>query len=215
MLVQHIYDTLVDEIVTGVLPPGSSVMEAELRERFQVSRTPVREVLLRLSEVGLVEIYPQVGSYVAPIRLQEVYDAQFVREHLECALVREAVAKLTQDDAAELQANLKMQEDALRSGDHRRFMAADEAMHALIARIAGRPDVWQVVLQSKIHLDRVRMQALQQLTRGSYAFEGHQKVCQAIIAHDADAAVLAMKQHLNLSLESIGLLHLSEPDAEK
>ena len=209
-LVQQIHDVLVNEIVTGVLAPGAPINDTELRERFQVSRTPIREVMLRLSEEGLVEIYPQVGSYVSPLRATEAYEAQFVREHLECALVREAVENLTEEKATRLRDNLNNQRAALKSGDPRRFMIEDEAMHALIAHIADRPGVWQIVLQRKIHLDRIRLQALRNSTRAAQAFKEHEKISQAILARDADAAVQAMREHLQWSLQSIALLGLPD-----
>ena len=75
--------------------------EQELSQRFGVSRTPVREALIKLAEENLVETYPQYGSFVAPIKLRDVFDSQFVREALECAAIERAVERI---DAAQAKA---------------------------------------------------------------------------------------------------------------
>src|SRR5579871_5851370 len=71
------------DIIAGRLLPRAMLSEQELSQRFGVSRTPIREALIKLAEENLIEIYPQYGSFVAPIKLREVFDAQFVRESLE------------------------------------------------------------------------------------------------------------------------------------
>ncbi len=58
-----------NEIVLGVLKPLEPIREAAISERLSISRTPVREALLRLADLGLVDIYPQSGTVVAPIRV--------------------------------------------------------------------------------------------------------------------------------------------------
>src|SRR6266436_1420473 len=75
------------DIIAGRLLPRTMLSEQELSQRFGVSRTPIREALIKLAEENLVEIYPQYGSFVAPIKLQDVFDSQFVRESLECAAI--------------------------------------------------------------------------------------------------------------------------------
>src|SRR5256885_15019382 len=87
------------EIIAGRLLPRSMLSEQELSQRFGVSRTPIREALIKLAEENLVEIYPQYGSFVAPIKLREVFDSQFVRESLECSAIERAVERI---DAAQI-----------------------------------------------------------------------------------------------------------------
>ena len=67
--------------------PGSALVEKELTARFGTSRTPVREALIRLKEEGLVEIFPQAGTFVARIPTEAIPEAVFIRQALECATV--------------------------------------------------------------------------------------------------------------------------------
>ena len=122
-------DALEEDIVAGRLRPGQRLDEAGLAERFGVSRTPIREALLKLAEEGLVDIYPQHGSFVAPIRLTDVYDAQFVRESLECSAISLAAEKIDADQSRQLRAVLDRQ-NAFHKDDIRRTDFIECASHA-------------------------------------------------------------------------------------
>src|SRR3954465_11416261 len=108
----QVYDRLRASIVTAELEPGRQLSENELAGRLGVSRTPVREALVRLRDDRLVEIVPQLGTFVAPISDRAVGDAQFVREALECAALRAAAPRVTAEDLDALEQNLAAQERA-------------------------------------------------------------------------------------------------------
>jgi DNA-binding GntR family transcriptional regulator len=203
-----LYDEVLERILSGALVPGASISEAEIGAMFEVSRTPIREVMIKLGEQGLVDVIPQVGTFIAPIRIDEVMQAAFIRENLECALIREAASKIDQAGIDALSAILREQEVAEQADDMVRFYQADEAMHARIAEIAGKPRVWRVIQQSKIHVDRVRRLALQQKLKASLVLEQHQRICAALAAKDPDAAVACMQEHLHGIFESVRKLGL-------
>ncbi|MDU2925697.1 GntR family transcriptional regulator, partial [Bradyrhizobium sp.] len=108
-LADQVYERLLDDIVSGALPPGTPMAELDLCERLGVSRTPVREALIKLADVDLVRIYPQSGSVVAPVSREAFGEAQFIREHLECALVAEAVRYMDATSLRELNERLEAQ----------------------------------------------------------------------------------------------------------
>ncbi len=83
----QIHAVLRRDIITGRLAPRAMLSEQDIAAGFGISRTPVREAMIKLGEEGLVEIFPQYGSFVAPIKLREGFDSQFAREALECAAV--------------------------------------------------------------------------------------------------------------------------------
>ena len=143
------------EIIKGQLLPRSLLSEQDLSQRFGVSRTPVREALIKLAEENLVETYPQYGSFVAPIKLRDVFDSQFVREALECApssgqwsgWMRCSPRRSPRCWTASVPCTVPR---------HRRFFEADERMHALIVEIAGHAQAWRQVENAKAQMDRVR-----------------------------------------------------------
>src|ERR671938_632674 len=113
----QVYATLRDAIIRAELAPGRKLSENELANWLGVSRTPIREALVRLRDERLVAIVPQYGTFVSQISPQAVSDAQFLREALECAAIREAATLATEDDIALLEENLRAQERAEERGD--------------------------------------------------------------------------------------------------
>ena len=89
----QLYELLRLRVLTGEAKPGEALSEARVALEFGVSRTPVREVFRRLVEEGFLRVVPQVGTYVAPIKLAAVRDSQFVRETLECRAIEIAAVR--------------------------------------------------------------------------------------------------------------------------
>ncbi len=83
---QRLFHVLRQSIIQMVLAPGQALSEKEIANLFTVSRQPVREAFIRLSESGLVEVRPQRGTYVVRISRQAVLEARFIRESLEVAI---------------------------------------------------------------------------------------------------------------------------------
>src|ERR1041384_5044755 len=100
-----VFRTLRSAIVTLRLTPASALSEQEIADRLKVSRQPVREAFIKLSEIGLVRVLPQRGTFVTRISEKEVLDARFVREAVECAIARRAsggIAKSAMDELRDI-----------------------------------------------------------------------------------------------------------------
>src|SRR4030095_3206198 len=80
----QVHDQLREAIVRGALPPRTALWEATIAKRIDVSRTPVREALAQLADEQMVQIYRQVGTIVAPVRISLLEEGRFVRSTLEC-----------------------------------------------------------------------------------------------------------------------------------
>ena len=154
------YDTLRRRIVRGELHPGARLFEPELIEQLRIGRTPLREAMLLLAQEGLIQLQPQSGSFVAPIDVARVREAQFIREHLECGIIREIAVRIDRRGLAALRRLLDQQQEAQEDNDPARFYDLDEDLHANFCRIAGRPGVWRVIQGNKLHMDRVRQLSL-------------------------------------------------------
>jgi DNA-binding GntR family transcriptional regulator len=202
-LAPSLYRELRDRIVSVGLVPGEAVAEQRIAEAYGVSRTPVREAFKRLAEEGLLEVIPQVGSFVARIDLRLVRDSHFVRATLECRLVALAAARIDEAGRARLRENVAVQRRAIAEHDAGAFFRADEAMHALIAEIAGHPGAWQVIHAAKAQLDRVRRLSLASGTRSRLRMVEHRSIAACVIAGDADGAERAMHTHLHSIFDAI------------
>lgn len=206
-----IYATLLSEIVSLQMPPGAPLQEKMLVERFGVSRTPVREAVLRLAEMGLVDIFPQSGTFVSRIPVNAIPEAVLVRQALEGITVAGAARSDAADRARRLDAVIARQRLMEQFGDVGGFHEADEAFHAEIAAIAGHPGIWKLLSQVKVQIDRARRLTLPALDRMGQVIAEHLVIRDAIVAGDAAAAALAMEGHLDAVLPDVAELRLRHP----
>src|SRR5215210_2784674 len=102
-------ETLRREIISLHLAPGAALSENELAAEHGVSRTPVRESLILLQGEGLVQVYPQVGTFVSLVDPERVAEAQFIREAIECTSLDSVQVPLTSRDRDALSDNLNRQ----------------------------------------------------------------------------------------------------------
>lgn len=202
----QVYAVLREHVVKGHFLPGTALSEKRLAEELGVSRTPVREALIKLSEDGLVNIVPQSGTYVAPIDLDAVYDSQLIRESLECATVFAAARKIQPEEAEELGAILQEQRERLEAGDHEGFVGADDHMHSRLIEISGHRGVGKMVQGAKLHLDRVRYIAGEDSPHIHFVIGQHEEIIDRVINHDGRGARRAMRAHLRLVFKKIDRL---------
>jgi DNA-binding GntR family transcriptional regulator len=207
-----VQDELRREILDMVLRPGVALSEKDLTARFGMSRTPVREALIRLKEEGLVEIFPQAGTFVARIPTSAIPEAVFIRQALECATVEVLARMASPDDIARLDATIAVLHESYEAGDQERFHLADEAFHEALADIAGYPGVWKLAQAAKSQIDRCRRMTLPVPGRMAMVIREHLAIVDEIRRHDASAAVVAMRQHLGTLLPDLVHLKASYPD---
>jgi DNA-binding GntR family transcriptional regulator len=205
-IAQQAYQFLRREIIDGRLLPRAPLSEQELSQHLGVSRTPVREALIKLADEGLVEIYPQFGSFVAPIKLPEVFDSQFVRESLECAALERAVERIDERQADALERILDRQRAHQRAGERDAFFAADEEMHAYMMSVAGHASVWALVENAKAQMDRVRHLIIRSELKLSSVVHEHSAIVDRVIQRDREGALAALRTHLRGLFRSVDAL---------
>jgi GntR family transcriptional regulator, rspAB operon transcriptional repressor len=208
----QVYALLRRDIVSLDLLPGQALSENELAARHSVSRTPVREALIRLADEGLVEVAPQLGTFVSRISVRDVVEIQFIRETLERASLPHAVKNITSADEAYLRALLDEQEDAGRKGDLHHWFATDEDLHRTLLEIGGHPRVWPIVSSAKAHLDRVRMLSLPDPTILSELLSQHRAIVDFVVAKQRKNADSVLSHHLRIALDILQPLEEEHPD---
>jgi DNA-binding GntR family transcriptional regulator len=201
-------ETLRRRIISLQLPPGEPLSENELAQELGVSRTPVRESLILLREEGLVQVFPQIGSFVSLVDLGRVAEAQFVREAIECASLNDLV--LDAPAIAGLRDILASQRDAEAKGDVEEFFRLDEDFHRELLRLAGHESAWTAVNSAKAHLDR-RLSLID--TRPvSTLIEQHTAVVDALEARNLADADSSLRLHLRGVFEDVKRIQASSPD---
>lgn len=195
-LTDRVYDTVLSMILTLELKPHERLSEAQFSKELGVSRTPVREAFLRLENLGFLDIVPQSGTVVAPMRATEFGKSQFMREAFELALVRRAIELEDNSDLCRaLERQLKLQQVHAELGDETLFFESDEEFHKAIAMHCELPDVWPEVQRVKMHMDRFRYVVRSQHEMPA-VLEQHRKIAEAICSRHEDEALSAMTEHL-------------------
>ncbi|TPL85180.1 GntR family transcriptional regulator [Mesorhizobium sp. B2-3-12] len=208
----QIYERLRRAITTLVMLPSEALSEQDLAQQLGVSRTPVREALIRLADEGLIDILPQRGSFVAPIRLSDVEEAQFIREALEVSVVQRLAGHASQAFIASVRANLEMQRKAVAEGDRELFLELDEAFHRRLCEEAGLPRSWRVIQVVKLQMDRVRYLSLPEPGHLETLLAQHVEIFEALEAGEAKQAGARMTAHLREVLRTVQRLNLARPD---
>lgn len=188
------------------LPPGSALSEKDIAAQFNVSRQPVREAFIKLSEAGLVEIRPSRGTWVVKISVREVCNARFVREAIESDLARNAARLATERHIIALQELVDRQRLVAEAGDFEGFNALDETFHRTIADTLGNDFALRIVETARFQTDRVRLLSLPNATPLKVLIGQHQAILDSIVRRDAEGAAEAMCRHLReilLALPSI------------
>jgi DNA-binding GntR family transcriptional regulator len=208
----RIVDTMKQAIITMRIRPGERLSEQELAAGFGVSRQPVREALIKLAEAGLVLILPQRGTLVVKISRAAVENARFIREAIECAVVREAAKRQDTDVFEAIRRNLAETERCIALGETDHFFRLDEAFHAHLAAAAGRPDTWHVIEEQKSQMDRVRYLDVSAGVPMQVLLDQHRAIYEAVAAGDGEAAERVMHQHLTEILKVLPQLAVAWPD---
>jgi DNA-binding GntR family transcriptional regulator len=208
----RIYGDLRAELVSLVRRPGEAISEAEIALSYGVSRTPVREAILKLSDEGLVDIFPQSGIIVSRIRIAALPETIVVRRALEETTARMAAERATASQILALHSGVERQREADAAQDRDAFHQADESFHATIAEIAGYPGIWKLILQVKVNVDRFRQLTLPHAGRMATVITEHENILAAIEAHDADRAAVAMTKHIERLLGDIAALRHINPE---
>ena len=184
-------------IIDLKLCPGSMVSENELANELGLSRTPVREALMELSRINLVEVLPQRGSRIAQIDYEMVEEARFLRNVLECSIVELLCGRITEEEKQELLYNVSQQEYFLNTGMADKIITLDNSFHHMLFRMARKERLWNMMIGFTAHFDRIRRMAVETVeVRDSKIVADHRAILGCICSNKPEEARAAMNKHL-------------------
>ena len=190
------YVQLKDEIRSNRMPPGYMAPEPEIALRLGMSRTPVREALLRLESEGLVELIPRRGARVLPIHaddMKEIYEILTALEPEAAASL--AQRKPTDEELAPLEAATSEMEMALAESDLDRWAAADDRFHQKLLELHGNRRLADFVGALYDQAHRCRIVTLRLREPPAKSTEEHRNILECLRRGDPDAARKAFRQH--------------------
>ncbi len=195
-LVDTAYEQIRRRILDNVWPPGHRALEQEVALALGMSRTPVREALMRLSAEGLVEVIPRHGMRVLPVSPTDMLEIYQILTALEC-MAAELLARRS-PSAAEMQPLVdatQAMDEALQRDDLDAWAAADERFHAQLLELAGNRQLQATVLNYWDRAHRARMFTLRLRPKPVNSTREHMQMVERLRAGDAEGAVQVTRAH--------------------
>jgi DNA-binding GntR family transcriptional regulator len=194
---------LADEIVRGIIGPGVPLDEAGIAERFQVSRTPVREAIRQLEAIGFAEARPHRGAVVPRFTQEKLDEIFLVMAELEALCARLAAESATAVDKEMLQEVHLACRDAAHKDDVRRYYELNLRFHETIYAIGHNSFLAEVTIGVRNRVAPFRRAQFQSMGRLMRSVEEHEAVVNAILAGDAEKAAATMREHLGYVRTSV------------
>jgi DNA-binding GntR family transcriptional regulator len=196
------------DIRNGVLVPGDSIDEQELAERYQVSRTPVREALLQLKVQGMLDSRPRNGMVVARMDVQELLAIWELMAEMESVCARLACQRMSKEERDELAQIHRQAESAADADDMNAWREANHAFHEALYKGCRNPYLRDQLLSLRARTSAYLRHAFSAVGRVRSSYEQHSQLVDAFLANDPDRAEKMMKRHMDLAQGAKGLSDL-------
>ena len=174
-----------ENIISLELEPGTSVSANELASEIPVSRGPIREALSELSKIGIVEVYPQSGCKISMIDYTVVEEARFLRNTLECAIVKEACQVAEAVNILRLQENVNLQKFYMENHKTEELLEMDNEFHKYLFQFTNKIEIYNLMKNFDIHFDRIRSVSIRSV-KNLKIVEDHEKILDCIRNSDEE-----------------------------
>ena len=208
----QVFERLREMIIALELAPGAVLARADLADQFGVSQTPVRDALIKLSEEGLVDIFPQHATAVSRIDIEQAVQAHFLRKSIELEIAGTLAERADALLVAQLRAQADLQSALASAEDYDAFIDADREFHRLMYVAAGVPDLFDLQRRRSGHVDRLRRLHLPTQGKSRAVVRDHRRIVDAIESGDADLARQRVREHLSGTLGQIDQIRREHPD---
>ncbi len=198
---KDVYTELREAITLLRILPGTELSVEKLTEEYGVSRSPVRDALLRLERDRLVDIFPQKGTRVSFLDENVIEEERFMRRCVELGVVGKCMEKKRSEKESEafvmkLESNLLGQTAAILEEDYASFFKADDDLHHLFYTEVGLENVWSVVDAHTGNDKRIRMLSYSDTSIIDGVRKQHEELVRAIKDKDYDRVMNIEKNHL-------------------
>lgn len=197
------YEVIKEAILTLKIDPGAQLHIDELAEQLNISRTPIREALLRLEQDGLVRMVPRVGFFVTEITKRDLEELFELRELLESHAVKRAALALTDDDITRLTRLYEENAAAMERGDLAQFLQTEIEFHSFL--IDHAQNQWLITMMGSVQdlIHRERVLSLRSMENVRASVREHQRVLEALLQGDAELAGRRMAEHIHAVKERL------------
>lgn len=195
---------LLENIIHLNLMPGTPISDKEIAQQLAISRTPVREALVLLEDMGFIDLYPQKGTFVSLFDINHIEESRYIRKCLEADTLLQACRSFSEDAMIALETNTRLQRNAIERCDKRRFLELDQEYHHTLCEGCDRGGLWAVTSKYALHFFRVRRLKVDSgLVRQQMFYEQHLELNEAIRCHDSARALDILNDHLSWDVEPL------------
>lgn len=194
-LANQVFEAIEKNILNGVYAKGEIISESKLSEELGVSRTPIREALLKLESEMLIASSP-AGTVVLGITARDVDDMYFVKQRLEPTAFRLAAENISEQALKKLKHNLEQQEFYAAKKDSESMRNLDTEFHDIIYAESGSPVLLSILSPNHHKLMKFRKVSLDKSDRMHYSVSEHCAIYEAIAQHDSQKTESLITEHI-------------------
>jgi GntR family transcriptional regulator, rspAB operon transcriptional repressor len=201
-----VYKNISDDIMDLTLEPGTTVSVQKLADMYGVSRTPVREAVIRLQKKDLVEIYPQAKTLIARINFNRIIQERFIRKALELAVVDDFIQNCNLQAFDAMENSVLIQIKCIGKKNYKEFFVADNEFHKIIFETANKDLAWATVNDVVSHYNRFRILSTKMAGIDQRIIIEHEKILKAAKDRNATGMKEILDAHLNKVQSQLGSL---------
>ena len=193
---EQIYTDLKDQIIRGVFPPAFSLTETDLAQKYGVSRNTIKKSLMMLESEGLVSIERNKGAKVRVYSIEEVLEFLEVRDVLEGYVARITAAAISDTQIAEMEGLLEQMKQLSRDKDLLAYSQCNHQLHQIIYDACPNHTAANMTVLLKQQMRKYNSKTILIPGRDMASLREHEKILEAMKAHDGDAAEESMREHI-------------------
>lgn len=191
-----VYEIIREAIISGKFPSGMKLTVDDLSKELKVSRTPVKEALVRLEREGLVENIPRKGMYVAKISIEDALEIYELREILEGLAARKTAERIDEENLKLLKEIIKKSENYVREEDFKNYSNLDEEFHKIIWNISANKKLFKILENIRSIIRLLMTSSVNIPGRAHSSLLEHKKIISAFEKKDPDFAETCMREHI-------------------
>ncbi|GIN94139.1 GntR family transcriptional regulator [Siminovitchia terrae] len=199
----EVYDILLDWIVTGKLIADQQIRDKEISEQLGVSRTPIREALLRLENEGFVQTKANSSTFVTPIKYQEIKHYYSIAYTLEKLVIEEIYTKIT-DQHLEKMMNVNQEMYlSIKEGNYLTALKKDTEFHAIPISLSFNAELKKILTNLKHKLKRIELYYYDKIEDAHISFVEHEQIIDALKQNNLNLTLEYIEQNWKKGLERI------------
>ncbi len=193
---QIVEETIEKEIISGIIPSGKRINEQDICKRFNMSRTPVREILRKIEGNGLAKSIPNRGVFAVGLTQQDIDDIFYLKMILEIQCVRWAIERINEEQMELLSETFDFMQFYTMSDDLEKILRINEGFDAIIYNAAHNKELERRLNRYNFLINNANASVKYPLNYLPTVLEEHRAIFDAFVNKDADAGAEATEAHL-------------------